>query len=272
MEGDTSDGEEPRVVWRCPLGCGLEHPLCRGCFPHTHHQPSDSQLVRWDAIHLSSGCLAPESQRADDVSLTGQGHFAMLATHKDLRRYVALLATEIYTQTERQLGYDLHCHLRGAARGQLVQATEWRRALAKLPIDADASPRRYRLWKSYAGESVPPTIEDDPGLSCALSAAATHIVTHAKIHPSGQRQVELPRGHRYARVAEEAAAAAGVSEVRRAELRVQVQIARWSGGERLPRDVQDAAVAAVLAGQERFARKLVAMHANDQRKARSAGG
>jgi hypothetical protein len=267
MEADTDEGDA-RIVWRCPLGCGLEYPLCRTCFPHTHHQPQDCELIRWDAIHLSQGCLAPESTAADGVQLTGQGHFATLSAHKDLRRYVALLAAEVWTQGERQPGYDLYCRVRAAARGQLVQATDWRRALIKMPLDAEDSPRRY--WVQPGGHE--PRIEDDPGLSCALSAAAVHIVTQAKIHPSGQRRVELPRGHRYVLVAEGAATAAGVSSVRRAELQVQVQIGRWSSGERLPRDVQDAAVAAVLAGKERFARKLVEMHANDRRKARSAGG
>jgi hypothetical protein len=75
------------------------------------------------------------------------------------------------------------------------------------------------------------------------------------------------RGHRYTIVAESAAGAAGVSELRQAELQVEVQIARWSGGQKLPRDVQDAATAAVLAGEERFAQKLVERCANDARKA-----
>ncbi len=271
MEADTED-EEARIVWSCPFGCGAEYPLCRTCFPRSHHQPQDNELVRWDAIHLSGGCLAPESCAADEAQLTGEGHFAMLATFKDLRRYVALLAYELYRPGERELGYDLGCHVRAAARGQLVEATDWRRALAKLPLDTDEYPRRYAAGPRYPSGARDPRIEDSPALSCALCAGAVHIVTLAKIHPQGKRRVELPWGHRYARAAEGAAAAAGVSVVRRAELQVQVQIGRWSRGEKLPRDVQDAAVAAVLAGKEGFARKLVAMHANDRRKARSAGG
>jgi len=260
---------QPRMVWQCPLGCGLERPLCKNCFPQVHHQPSDEALVRWDADHLSDGCHAPEALLAFASQVTGQGRFALRATYKDLRRYAGLVASELYQPGPEEPGYDLSLRLRAAARGQRVHAAHWRRALMLLPELPDSPEADARDGEALGGG---PTINDAPALSCALAAAAVQIVTLAKVHDAPTRASwrGSARGHQYVQVVEAAAQAAGVAEMHLAELQVRVEISRWARGERVPRDVEDAAVAAVLVGKEQFAQKLVENYANDVRKRKSA--
>jgi hypothetical protein len=243
MDADIDDDTLARIVWRCPFGCGLEYPLCHTCFPHVHHQPQDQELIRWDALHLHDGCWSA-THLYDGSEEDGGATHAALQTNKDLRRYTALLAAEVWPQDAQEPGYDLHCWIRVAARGQFVQAVEWRHALTKI-----AEPGRQSAF------------------SCAVSAAAVHVLTQVKIH--GRRHTN--QASRYATAVEAAATASGVSDARRAQLVATVLTDRWSRGERVSQDVRDAAAAAISIGRREFAQNLVEMWVNDQRKRRSTG-
>ncbi len=213
-------------IWTCPFGCDASQPKCKKCFTPRLNRPrieAAKILIEWHVKH-EQNCHEPILWRAHAAP---QGVYEDFAP-KSLVSLAASLAAEV-----QPLGL-----LRRLVEGERVPAAELVNRATKLACSVQTLGPLAASTTVYADQA-------------ALAALWTAMIATVKDGNWPQRLAQ------YAWATKQLALRAGLNSVQAAELEVRSQLKSWAKRRDIRDEVVDAATAAWVVGERKFARTLV---------------
>jgi hypothetical protein len=211
--------DETPDIWRCPFGCAASQPKCKECFtPRLNRPPKKLQEILLTwHVRHVSGCRAPEPRQASEAP----AHIYEDFSSKSLMAFAASLAVEV------QPSAVLH----RIVAGERIPAAELLERVTRI-------------------NGTPPDARS-PAERVVLSALWTAMIMTVKDGDWPRRVAQHAWATKYYAIRY------GLSVTLIAELEIRSQLQAWTKTRYARDEVVDAATAAWVVGERRFARNLV---------------